>query len=294
MILKNVLFDEMTTERWHKAVSPKVDGTWNLHELLPKGMDFFIMLSSCTGIVGVVGQANYAAGNTYQDALARFRVSQGEKATAIDLGAITNVGYVAQNARLAVLMHAVGHESITDSEIHSLLEYYCNRNLPVLSPLKSQIITSLALPATLRTNDFPEFPWMSQPMFRHLHQIAPAGSDGSSSVGKQNATGSGADLSVALGSATNLEEAAEVVCDSLRDKLSKMLAMVKADIEAEQPPHMYGVDSLVAMEVRNWFAKAIVADVAVFEILGDESMRKLAREVARRSQMVREEVKREG
>lgn len=86
----------MPVEDFHAVIRPKVDGSWNLHTLLPSGMDFFVLLSSLAGVGGSHGQSNYAAGNTYQDALALHRTSQGEKAMSMDLGKILRMGYVAE------------------------------------------------------------------------------------------------------------------------------------------------------------------------------------------------------
>jgi KR domain len=47
--------------------------------MLPPKMDFFIMLSSVSSIIGNVGQANYAAGNTFEDALAHYHTVHNEK-----------------------------------------------------------------------------------------------------------------------------------------------------------------------------------------------------------------------
>lgn len=55
-------------------------------------MDFFVMLSSAICIFGSAGQANYAAGNTFLDALARYRFARGEKAITIDLGMVLDEG----------------------------------------------------------------------------------------------------------------------------------------------------------------------------------------------------------
>ncbi|CAN8104204.1 unnamed protein product [Discula destructiva] len=57
-------------------------------------MDFFLMLSSISGVLGLVSQANYGAGNTFQDALARHRTAEGLPAVAIDLPAVSQVGVV--------------------------------------------------------------------------------------------------------------------------------------------------------------------------------------------------------
>ena len=59
----------MTHEQYVSAVRPKVQGSWNLHEYLPKDMDFFVLLSSSAGIAGSRGQGNYAAGTRYQSSL---------------------------------------------------------------------------------------------------------------------------------------------------------------------------------------------------------------------------------
>ena len=68
-------------------------GTWNLHELLPTDLDFFILLSSLAGIIGSVSQANYAAGNVFQDALVRYRRQKGLAAQSLDIGVMTGIGY---------------------------------------------------------------------------------------------------------------------------------------------------------------------------------------------------------
>lgn len=293
----------MTADQWHKAVKPKVDGTWNLHKCLPSGMDFFIMLSSYAGIVGGVGQSNYAAGNTYQDALARLRISHGEKATAIDLGPVESVGVVANNQRLAAVLQAAGHKAMKESELHTLLEYYCDPSRPLASPpLSSQLITCLEIPAVLRAKNAAELPWMSRPMFRELQQI-PADDDATSNNNNNNTASAEAssnqtsftiNIGTALSGADTTIEAEEIICSALREKLSAMLLVEKADIDPHSPLHTHGVDSLVAVELRNWFAKAVGADVAVFEILGNSSSAgDLAREVAKKSKWVPETVREE-
>jgi NAD(P)-dependent dehydrogenase (short-subunit alcohol dehydrogenase family) len=62
MQLQDVFFENMTVEEFHTAIRPKVQVTRNLHEQLPKDLDFFICMSSVGGIVGSRGQGNYNAG----------------------------------------------------------------------------------------------------------------------------------------------------------------------------------------------------------------------------------------
>lgn len=56
MVLKDTLYEKMSTDDLRITVGPKVHGTYNLHELLPKDMDFFVMLSSLAGVMGHRGQ----------------------------------------------------------------------------------------------------------------------------------------------------------------------------------------------------------------------------------------------
>lgn len=96
-VLRDGLFESMSYDNWVQAIRPKIDGSWNLHETMPKDLDFFVMLSSISGIMGNRGQSNYCAGNTYQDALAHYRQSLGLAAHTIDLGAVSGMGWLEEN-----------------------------------------------------------------------------------------------------------------------------------------------------------------------------------------------------
>ena len=50
----------MTRQVYEEALAPKMLGSWNLHELLPRDMEFFVLLSSFAGVIGNRGQSNYA------------------------------------------------------------------------------------------------------------------------------------------------------------------------------------------------------------------------------------------
>jgi len=60
------IVEQMTLEQYNAALRPKVHGSWNLHKLLSKNdLEFFVMLSSLSGVVGLASQCNYAAGGTF-------------------------------------------------------------------------------------------------------------------------------------------------------------------------------------------------------------------------------------
>lgn len=84
--------DEMSISDWEAAVKPKVDGTWNLHKATQSiPLDFMVMFSSFSGLVGQRGQANYASANTFLDAFVQYRHANGLAASVLDIGPIEDV-----------------------------------------------------------------------------------------------------------------------------------------------------------------------------------------------------------
>jgi acyl transferase domain-containing protein/NADPH:quinone reductase-like Zn-dependent oxidoreductase/SAM-dependent methyltransferase len=110
MVLQDSILEQMTLDDWQTATRPKVAGSWNLHARFsrPGSLDFFVMLSSLSCILGWASQANYAAGGTYQDALARWRQASGLPAVSIDIGVVKGVGYVAESRAVSDRLRKAG------------------------------------------------------------------------------------------------------------------------------------------------------------------------------------------
>ncbi|MCJ1389265.1 hypothetical protein MMC18_002121 [Xylographa bjoerkii] len=270
LVLKDGLFEGMSLEDFQTATIAKVEGSWNLHAQLNKGLDFFVLLSSTVGIVGGPGQSNYATGNTYQDALAHYRVANGEKAVAIDLGMVLGAGYVAEHDNVREYLKSQGYAGIREAEFLALMDYYCNPALPVLSPLECQVVTGLQTPAALRSKHMRELDWMQRRLFSHLHQM-----DSTSALLASNSTAT-VKLEALLASAESLGGAGEIICNALATRLSTALAIPRNDVDTRKAVHSFGVDSLMAVELRNWFAREVKANVAIFEVLSNGSMAALA------------------
>jgi NADPH:quinone reductase-like Zn-dependent oxidoreductase/NADP-dependent 3-hydroxy acid dehydrogenase YdfG len=91
MVLKDHPMTHMTQEDFNAALGPKVLGTVNLDKAFAsENLDFFVMMSSLTCIMGNPAQSNYAAGNAFQDAFAHSMENRSNhtKYISINLGAI--------------------------------------------------------------------------------------------------------------------------------------------------------------------------------------------------------------
>ncbi|CAM9312815.1 unnamed protein product, partial [Chrysoparadoxa australica] len=97
-VTDDALIVNQTVERFVRVFGPKVGGGWNLHSLAESQawlLDFFVVYSSISGVLGNPGQSNYAAANTALDGLVRYRKSKGLPASSIQWGPWADVGMAA-------------------------------------------------------------------------------------------------------------------------------------------------------------------------------------------------------
>lgn len=269
----------MTKEEWHAVLEPKVRGTWNLHNKLPDNLDFFVILSSLGGMVGAKGQSQYNAAATFQDAFARHRHSLGQKCISLDIGLVTSVGYVAEHEDIARRWENSGLDILREKELHSVVDWACDPARTVSSQWCTQVLTAVGKPARLRSRGQELLPYMRRPLYRHLHLV------GESSSGPTTATsGNKIDYGALIRGAETQEDAGAVVAHALAKRLSRALSVPEEDIDLSRPAHSFGVDSLVAVELRFWFGNEIKADISVFNILGNNSIADLGMLAAGKSE----------
>jgi acyl transferase domain-containing protein/surfactin synthase thioesterase subunit/acyl carrier protein len=95
-VLEDGMLVQQEWSSFHKVLAPKVDGAWTLHQLTQtQPLDFFVLFSSVSTLLGTPGQGNYAAANAFLDALAYYRISQGLPALSINWGPWDEAGMAA-------------------------------------------------------------------------------------------------------------------------------------------------------------------------------------------------------
>lgn len=95
-VVDDGMLRQLTWKRFERVMRPKVLGSWHLHDATRDlALDFFVLFSTGSSIMGAPGQANYSAANAFMDGLAHQRRSLGLPATSINWGAWAEVGMAA-------------------------------------------------------------------------------------------------------------------------------------------------------------------------------------------------------
>ena len=95
-VLADATLGQLDAGRLHAALAPKLEGGRNLHlATLDDPLELFVLFSSVAGVLGLAGQAAYAAGNAYLDVLAQARRASGRPALSVEWGPWTGIGLAA-------------------------------------------------------------------------------------------------------------------------------------------------------------------------------------------------------
>ncbi|KAF2841765.1 PKSKA1 [Patellaria atrata CBS 101060] len=276
MVLRDRAFDQMTLAEYHEAIQCKIRGTWNLHnaaESLSLNLDFFTLLSSISGIIGNRGQANYAAANTFLDAFAAFRHSRGQAACSVDLGVIEDAGVIAENTKLQAQFDGRIFRGINDGLLRKIVGLsVLQQESPAPSPAaQTQIITGLITP---------------QPSYSSLKRDARFSalftSDKSTDDGDSGAKRGNTEVQIVLMMlrTESIDVAAKLnaVVDLVNASFMRILQLPEP-MDPARPLSVYGIDSLAAVELRNWVRTELGALVTTLDVLNASSLNKLGERI---------------
>ncbi|KAK7490870.1 hypothetical protein BaRGS_00017926 [Batillaria attramentaria] len=135
-VLQDGLFSSMERSSFEWVLTPKVKGTWNLHQLTKNiPLDYFVMHSSVASVLGNLGQANYTAGNAFLDGLAYYRRHQGLAAQTINWGPL-DTGLLDNQDALKRRLDSMGFHLASQQEITETLRNLLLLNLTQAVPVK--------------------------------------------------------------------------------------------------------------------------------------------------------------
>jgi aryl carrier-like protein len=292
MVLQDAIMANMTFAQWELTMRSKVQTSWNLHRLLPKDMDFFILLASLAGVAGQMASANYAGGCTFQDALARHRIAQGQRAISLDIGWMRNVGIIAENSGYQRQRQSLNDMNpIDDTELLAVLALACDpvgHALPAPAPPRAagQVLLGLRTPVENMLQGLESPAVLDRPLFKGYSFIPGGGSQAAAAAGGGQASSAAtADQGAGLlfRQAGDSGERVAVVLRALSAKLARAMSISPEDVEPGKALSAYGVDSLMAVELRNWISREFGAAVAVFDIMGGVPIASVADLVTARS-----------
>ncbi|OAR02799.1 hypothetical protein LLEC1_00193 [Akanthomyces lecanii] len=265
-VIKDAVFDNMTYESWNTGFKPKALGAHNLVDAVEAlGHDpFYVFLASSAGVIGTRGQANYAAGNAFLDALAKSLHLRGKRAISLDLGPILGAGMLAEDEVILDILRASGFYGIRHDDFLTIVEHSITGETCRGIPLPSQVILGVGTGGLMLQNQPADPYWSRTAMYSYLNIVDMPEPDLSAP-----ARSVGLGIKAELTNCTNAETATGLVCNGLSSMLAKSMNMTVEEIDPCRPPTAYGVDSLVAVGVRNWVSGNCGVDVSVFEIMSE-------------------------
>ncbi|KAI6573828.1 Type I Iterative PKS [Pyricularia oryzae] len=251
MVLNDTTFENMNHAQWEATTAPKIRGSWNLHKLAviaSEDLDFFILLSSMSGVIGNTAQANYCAGNTFEDSLAHHRRARGLTATSLNVGLVSDSGHYGRGTMAAFgdvheYLAMFGHLSpVVVSMAETLASVkmvidgtFSPQTLPpqLIVGLSSQVPRAGALlsnwPLDRKFDHRTTPPWLEEEALK----------DGASAQGASKGKESGS-ISETLGSAKDLNQAVFVIQQSLQAKIAQIIGVEVDSIDEEKDLSAYG------------------------------------------------------
>ena len=219
---------KMTEATLETVLRAKVCGAWSLHQVLAgQALDFFVLFSSVSSVLVTAGQANYAAGNAFLDALAHHRRASGLPALSINWGP-WDTGMIAQ-LELQSFYQRRGIDLIpedTGMEIFGELLGSSETEQVVVSAHWPTLVASYAM-----------VPRLIDHLAHDEDPASDAGPSGQRSVTDRLAEASG-------------DERRAIIEDRCAEVIGAVLRIKPAALARDVPLNQLGLDSMIAVEMR--------------------------------------------
>lgn len=285
MVLRDRVFTAMSIEDYRVSTEAKFYGTWHLHNMAEeKGLplDFFALFSSISGVVGQRGQANYAAANVFLDNFAQYRRRLGRAACSVDLGAIEDIGYFVDHQatlrQLDPLWARINEQLFTRIFGRTLLQdlHRAEGQQPHADDVRAaQLITTIAVPQ----------PEGSRLLADARFSALDFGRGGSGGGGGGRGGDDAAKAVQALFMLVDSGAAQAAVLKAALELANRQMVQtlrLGEPMEPSKPLASYGMDSLAAVEFRNWARQDLKAELTTLEIANATSLHALCEKIVAR------------
>jgi acyl carrier protein len=265
----------MSLDDFRLATQPKVAGTDNLVKAFEnKSLGFFFMLSSIAGMLGMISQANYAAGNSFMDTLVQNKAAVGTSTTpfiSVDFGPIDDTGIVADRTLAKEGTIRRGFVLLKLNEVPALIRYAIGRL--ARNEKHNQIVLGFDYKSIAK---FDNTYTLKNPMFSHFSRLQERQTmkvDGEPVRTIQ-------DLIVTAKDLANTEI---IVSEGIARKISNLVAIDYGEIELQRRMAGFILDSLVIIELKSWVTQTFQARFQASEISDAANIKALASALASQS-----------
>ena len=258
------MFEQMDHPSFVDCVKAKAQGALNLHHAVHDlNLDFFVMTSSISALLGNTGQSNYSAANSVLDALALQRRAMHLPATSLVLPMVLDVGVVAENETIEMSLARKGLYGIDETEMLRGFEIaMCNTSFYDSDEnMDSQIIMGLEareLARSINSTENVDPYWYNDARFCHVQAVIASGDVQSGGSGSNS-------LAATIKEASS--EGPEAIMMVIAKHIIKRMIPVD-EFELDGPSlGSYGLDSMIGAEMRTWIFKEFGMDYPFQKLL---------------------------
>ncbi|KJZ72764.1 hypothetical protein HIM_07839 [Hirsutella minnesotensis 3608] len=269
-ILQDRTLETMTFDDFVAATLAKVKGTLNLEDVFTTPhLDFFLMLSSAVNITGASGQANYNAGNAVQDAMAHSRPPG---FMSLNIGWIEDAIHTSNDKIKLQGLWRTGLRPIQPEELSNFFDYL----LEAASNKSSLCQAVIGFDADSLWHTSARNSNVQSAMFGHVRGLSAAKRPTQDVQTLQNVLQTG-----------DVDAVVDFIATAVANQLSSLISVDAVWLNERDGSILdLGLDSLVAIELRNWITREFKAPLQSSEIMTNQPIRGLAQKVATRSSLV--------